>query len=491
MKCTVKVWSGEKGIGKKRRENMAKTDKGSKQKYERKPPQAIELESAVVGALLLDNSKIDVISGWLPPRYMYKEANKLVYQAILNLWRKRGVADILTVPGELKAMGKLDDAGGAYYVAELSEMVSSVAGLEHYAKIVWECAQRRAVIDRCTEAIDDAYKPESNGGVMADELAGEFLKIGLANPDAAGDGIFDAMAAVEARIKMVDRWRGLLDGELPGVSYGFQDLDGMTAGMMGGQLIVVGAYPGQGKTSFALGAARSAAKRGTPVGFFSFESTIGMIMNRMVAQEARVGTHFRQVRQYWDDDKEKRVCRAEGIISDLPMWFDEVSFRTVDCIRSMRRLKREYDIGIFIIDYFQRMSLKRFENEEISIRIALKELKDCAKELNVPVMVLSQLSRYSSKDKKIPDPRINDLKGSGAWEAEADAILLIHRPWEFQSESYKRDLKKEDEEEWRKQRAYVELKLAKVRDGITGLQPCVFVHEYTSFEESMPDEMPF
>ena len=448
------------------------------------------MEAAVLGALLIDPRVWEKV-GWLEPEHFYDNKNRWVFIAIRKLCRANKAVDVITVPEVLKVMGKLDDAGGAYYVAELSEMVSSAAGVETYVSQLHNCYLLRRAIEESTGIIEAAYRPGSSGFKVVDDAAGKLLQLGEGGSGRQGETVVDASSAAEMCLQMYQQLRELKPGETPGIPFDFGGLNDMTGGMEDEDLIVIAGRPGQGKTSFALGAARSAAKRGTPVGFFSFESVIRQIFSRMVAQETHEGTHFRQIRDYLTDEKWSKLYKGVSQLSELPIYFDEVSKRPESLVRSARRMKREYGIGLVVVDYLQIMDLQG-ENENMAITHASRILKGLAKELKIPIMILSQLSRWKDGAREAPRPILNDLRGSGSIEQDADKVIFIHRKWEYLDADKRKKYKKDHgEEKTEEMRRYAELLVKKTRNGPTGVDAVWYFAEYTHFVPKTAEKMPF
>lgn len=438
--------------------------------FERKPPQALELEGAVLGAMMIDPEAFGKAVELLDESCFYKEANRLIFRAMTKLFSENQRIDILTVPEKLKEMGTLDEAGGAYYVAELSEMVSSPAGVEYYSGILREKAILRSLISSSTEVIDESYKPETKAYDLLDK-AQELIFELSSRKDRRGFQPLDTVMhnTMEIITKYHER-KGLVTG----VATGYSDLDKMTSGFQPGDFIVLAARPSMGKTALSLNIAAKVADDKIPVGFFSLEMNSQMIAYRLLCSEARIDSHKVRTGRLKDPEW-TLLSRYAGKLSDIPLYIDDTSNLSVLELRSRaRRLAAEKDLGLVVVDYLQIMQPPpESESQQQAIASISRQLKGLAKELNIPILVLSQLSRAVETRGGDKKPQLSDLRDSGAIEQDADMVMFIWRPAQYKTGDD--DVKPDDEH-------HAEVIVAKQRNGPTGKVELVFNREYARFD---------
>ncbi len=434
----------------------------------RVPPHSIEAEQAVLGGILLDNRALDRASGVLAPEDFYAEKHQRVYLALLALDEAREPADIVTLTDMLRRRGDLESFGGPVAVAELSERTATAANVEFYARIVHE----KAILRRLNEVGTDISEEALAGRTSADEL----LESAEARVFALrGRGIgsnFEAMEPIVRRsLERVEALYNRPEG-LTGVPSGFLELDKLTSGFQEGDLIILAARPAMGKSALATNIAEHVAERtGKAVALFSLEMSKESLVLRMLCGRGRVDSNKVRIgrmsgREYAD------IANAAASLSEMPLYIDDAAALSVLDIRARtRRLMREHahGLGLIVIDYLQLMRAhSRTDNREQEISQISRSLKALAKELQVPVVALSQLNRSveSRTDKR---PLLADLRESGAIEQDADVILFIYR-----DEYYNRGASAEP--------GVAEVIIAKQRNGPTGVAKLAFRGEFTLFQ---------
>jgi len=458
------------------------------QSYQRLPPQVPELEAAVIGGCLLSEETLEVISDLLRPGDFYQQRHRLIWEAMCRMKAQNRRADLLTVPEELKKAGNLDQAGGVYYLAELVEGVSSAAGCEYYAEAIREKSRLRGVIQAATEAIDDAYRADADSEKLIDALHKSVMR--LDEGVKTGD-ILDNVTVMERVVQTLEEWRSYKIGEMPGVPTGFSWLDENTGGMRNGDGIYVLARPTIGKTSFLLDVARHAARNGYPAGIFSYESDVVMNGLRWVAQEAQMNTHFHKVQMYSEEEMHKLIQTA-GKLSDLPVYCDEWGTSMQDFARKARIMVKRKGVRMIGVDYLQIMPLDKENTVEQTIAGASRFIKSLARELNIPIMVLSQMRRQDPTIKNPGMPTLSEGRGSGAIEQDADNVFALHRKVRHMDPVKLKKMQDEAEEAAGKgdngpMREYNDLLvkahigILKQRNGPTGVKRFNYFEEWTSF----------
>lgn len=391
------------------------------------PPQAIDLEAAVLGALMLEKEAINDVIDILRADSFYKDQHKVVYEAILVLFNESQPIDILTVSNQLRSMGKLELAGGAYYITELTSRVNSAANIEFHARVISEMAIKRRLIRISGEIQQDAYEDTTDVFELLDRTESALFEVSEANirKNYADMRTImrDAMTELEAR-------RQHKDG-LTGVPSGFSALDRVTSGWQPSDLVILAARPAMGKTAFVVSAMRNAAVDfGKPVAIFSLEMSAVQLVNRMISAEAELESEKIKKGNLADYEWEQLVHKTAKL-TQAPIFIDDTPGLSVLELRAKcRRLKAQHDIQMVIIDYLQLMSgdSKAGGNREQEIAGISRSLKMLAKELSVPVIALSQLSRAVETRGGDKRPMLSDLRESGSIEQDADMVLFLYRP---------------------------------------------------------------
>lgn len=432
---------------------------------DRLPPQNVEAEQSVLGAILLENEAISPVIENLTPNDFYKEAHKQIFVAMLDLYEKSEPIDLITLTEQLSKKGMLEKVGGASYLTTIASMVPTSANIKYHSKIVKEKATLRNLITTATEIITTSYDTDQNVNEVLDQAESKIFSI---SETMVKQSYVHIKKIVRDTIEMVDK---LFDKKelITGLPTGFTDLDETTTGFHPGDLVVIGARPGMGKTAFALNIVSNAAiaeKR--PIAVFSLEMTKEQLVLRMICSEAEVDS--KTVRSgYTSKEDYRKLVHAAGRLSEAPIYIDD-SFNTVLEIRAKsRRLKSEHGLGLIVIDYLQLMSgVGAYSAREQVISDISRSLKSLAKDLSVPIIVISQLNRSCEMRGDNKRPLIADLRESGAIEQDADIILFLYR-----GEYYKA----KDAEE-----GVAELNIAKQRNGPTRVIKLSFLDKYTKFK---------
>ena len=429
------------------------------------PPHDLEAEQAIIGSMLTDRDAVISAIEILKEEDFYREDNKAIYTAILNLYNRAEPIDIITVKSELESMGKFEQVGGLEYLAELPEKVPTTANAMKYIKIVEEKSTLRRLIKTANEIIELGYSPTED---VEDIMEGAEKKIFNIMQEKNQKGyapIKDVL--VESFTKLEELYNR--KQHITGVPSGFTELDYRTAGFHGSELILIAARPAMGKTAFALNIATNAAvKANVPVAVFSLEMSKEQLVNRILCSESMVDSNKVRTGKLEEDDWTK-LAGAIGPLSEAEIFIDDTRGINITEIRAKcRKLKLEKNIGMVVIDYLQLIqgSNKRGGSREQEISEISRSLKILAKELDVPVIALSQLSRAAEQR---PDhrPMLSDLRESGAIEQDADIVMFLYRDDYYNQDSDKKDI--------------AEIIIAKHRGGSTGTVELLWLGSYTKF----------
>lgn len=443
----------------------------------RTPPWNQEAEQAVLGAMLIDQDAALRAVETLDASMFYREAHRRLFRAMAALTEQRVVIDHVTLREELERRGELDVAGGVDYLAELVDAVSSTANLDFHAAIVREKNILRRLIDTATTVIAEAYAGKQSANELLDSAESRVFHISQERRDQGFIRIKEMLWPTMERIETLHR----SGKKITGVPSGFVDLDEMTSGFQPSELIIVAARPSMGKTSFCLNIATHAAFENCGVAVFSLEMSRDALVQRMLCAEARVDSQLVRRGMLRDHDFTK-LARAAGILQGAPLWIDDTPAPTLLEVRSKaRRLKAEYDLGLIIVDYLQLMRSPEYSDNRVQeISDISRSLKALARELEVPVMALSQLSRASEQRGGDRKPILSDLRDSGAIEQDADVVIFIHRP-----EMYQRE-----DTEGKSLEGVAEILVAKHRNGPTGHLDLHFEKSITRFDNLSDREGP-
>ncbi len=449
------------------------------------PPQAKELEEAVLGAIMLEKSAFDTVIEILKPECFYGEANQRIFKAMKSLAEKSLPIDLLTVVEELKLKEDLELVGGPYYVSKLTNAVVSSANIEAHSRIVLQKFIQRELIRISGEIIGDAYEDSTDVFDLLDDAESKLFEITNNHLKSAFEDINTVLVKTIQRIEdMRNR-----DEDITGVPSGFASLDKLTYGWQQTDLIVLAARPSVGKTAFALNLARSAAlhpTKPTPVVFFSLEMSSSQLVQRILSAESEIW--LEKITRGKLEEHEMKQLYKRGIerLSNAPIYIDDTAALNIFELRAKcRRLKNKHDIGLIIIDYLQLMSGggdNKNGNREQEISKISRDLKGLAKELKVPIIALSQLSREVEKRKEgAKIPQLSDLRESGAIEQDADMVMFLYRP-----EYY--DITANEMGESNKGETYV--KIAKHRNGSLDtikLRALLHIQKFVEDEEGGSD----
>jgi len=430
----------------------------------RVPPQSIEAEQSVIGCMLLDKEVIPTVTELLKPEDFYRADHREVYEAILDLFEKAEPIDLITVSEQLKSRGSLDKVGGLEYLTYMANAVPTTANARHYARIVEEKSLLRKLIKASSEIVNMGYEASEEVSIVLDKAEKSIFDILQKRNSQGFSHIKDVL--VDTFNKLEELYNN--KGAVTGIPTGFIDLDYKTAGLHNSDLILIAARPAIGKTAFALNIAQYAAvHRHVPVAIFSLEMSKEQLVNRMLCSEAMVDSHKMRTGQLEDDDWQK-VARALGPLSEAPIYIDDTPGASVMEIRAKcRRLKLEKNLGLVVIDYLQLMQGRgRFENRQQEISEISRSLKILAKEINVPVITLSQLSR-APEARSDHRPMLSDLRESGAIEQDADIVMFLYGDDYYNENSDKKNI--------------AEVIISKHRNGSTGTVELVWMGQYTKF----------
>ncbi len=437
-------------------------------------PQAIDLERTILGALMIDSDAFSVVSEILKPETFYEPKHNYIYDAVQRLNMNELPVDIMTVTEELKRMGKLENVGGAPYIIELSSLVASSAHIEYHSKIIQQKYLARQLIHFAsnveTKAFDDTIDVEE----LMQEAEGSLFEISQKNMKQ--DYVPIAPVLTEA-IKILQNASQNADG-LTGIPTGYTRLDEITSGWQKSDLIILAGRPAMGKTSFALSLAKNiAVDYNRPIAFFSLEMNNVQLVNRLMSNTFEIAGS-KILNGQLDDDEWKRLDQKMDLLSNAPIYIDDTPGLSVFELRTKaRRLVREKNVQIIMIDYLQLMNANgmKFGNRQEEVSTISRSLKGLAKELDIPIIALSQLNRgvESREGNEGKRPQLSDLRESGAIEQDADMVLFVHRP------EYYRIL---TDEKGNDLRGMAEVIIAKHRKGATDIVTLKFLGQYTRFD---------
>lgn len=391
------------------------------------PPQAREVEEAVLGALMLEKNAVVEIGDILQPECFYEPRHQEIYRAIIELFSAAEPIDILTVKSKLQKMGKLESAGGALYLAELTSKVNSAANITYHARIILEAYIKRAIIEAVSKILTKAYEDSTDVFNLLDEAEHAFFSISEKN---IRKNYILMKDLVRKTVEEIER-RALRKNGLTGVPSGFRELDRLTGGFQKSNLIIVAARPGMGKSAFMLSVARNAAMEfGIPVAIFSLEMSATELVKRLISAETEIASDKIQKGQLSEEELKQLHMRINKLM-ETPIIIDDTPALSVLELRAKaRRLKAQNNIQMIIVDYLQMMSGGEVGkgNREQEIAYISRSLKNLAKELDVPVIALAQLSRAVETRGGDKKPQLSDLRESGSIEQDADLVMFLYRP---------------------------------------------------------------
>jgi replicative DNA helicase len=446
-------------------------------KVDRLPPHSIEAEQGVLGCVLLSPREcmgqcIEKLKAGM--EVFYDLRHQTIFTAIAEMYDGTEAIDVITLQQHLKNKQLLDEVGGIAYLSSLPDVVPSSANLEYYLDIVLEKWLLRKMITTCTDVISRVYTNEGEVDALMDEVERDVLRISESRVQGKTNAIKDLVKKAINTIEDFHQRQGMLTG----VGTGFTDLDKMTSGLHAGEMIVIAARPSMGKTSLAMNIAEHVAiEQKLPVGVFSLEMTADSLVLRMLCSRSRV--NMRNVRDGFLAERDfPKLTGAAGKLANAPLFIDDSSGLSILQLRAKaRRMHQQYGIKLFVIDYLQLLhsTARRAENRQQEIADISNGIKALAKELEVPVIVLSQLNREIEREKGRP-PRMSDLRESGSIEQDADLVGLLYKPKSGEDDD---GVPSPDEEA-----VAVNLLIAKQRNGPTGDVHLTFLKPYTRFENA-------
>lgn len=434
------------------------------QEFQRVQPQAVEAEASVLGAMLIDRESIGKVAVILDEGCFFLETHRSVFTSIVSLFDRNQPVDLITVSEELKKRRRLKDVGGASYLAELQRVVPTAANVEYYAKIVLEKALLRKLILASTQIVEEGYQGTEDVDLLLDRaeqlifsikdsrLRGRFVPIKEMLKDT-----FETIDALSREKRHVT-----------GVPSGFTDLDEKTSGFQRSDLVVVAGRPSMGKTAFVLNLAQYAAvEKKVPVAIFSLEMAKSQVVQRMLWTEARVDA-LRLRTGYLAESDWPKLTTAAGLLSEAPIFIDDsAAIPLLELRAKARRLKAEVDLGLLVIDYMQLIQGPRKENRQQEVAEISRSLKALAKELDLPLVAVSQLSRAPGA-RTSHRPILSDLRESGAIEQDADVVIFLYREELYRPKPENQGI--------------AEVIIGKQRNGPTGVVKLAFMEKFTRFE---------
>ena len=441
------------------------------------PPQAVDLEEVVLGALMLEKEAVNAVIDILSPEVFYKEAHQIIFAAIKDLFTKSEPVDILTVTNHLKSTGDLEAVGGPYFISQLTNRVVSSANIEYHSRIILQKHIQRQLIQISSETIKDAYEDSADVFDLLDNAENKLFQISENNLRRNYDQMPDL---VKLAIDDIEKAKNA-GSTLRGVPSGYTELDRITQGWQKSDLIILAARPSMGKTAFALNMARNAAVDfNKPIAFFSLEMSSVQLVTRLISSETSLTADKLRSGQLAEYEWQQLNTKVTPLINAKLYIDDTPQLSVFDLRAKCRRLKQQHDIQMVFIDYLQLMTAKTEKNgnREQEISTISRSLKSLAKELNIPVLALSQLSRSVETRPGSKKPILSDLRESGAIEQDADMVLFIYRP-----EYY--GLSEDEDHTSTKGKAVVSI--AKHRNGKLGDVELRFVGQYARFEDLEQD----
>ena len=439
------------------------------------PPQALDLEEAVIGAMLIDKKGVDEVIDLLQPEAFYKSAHQKIFESILNLFQNSQPIDLLTVSADLKKNGKLESVGGDYYLVQLTQKVASSAHIEFHARIILQKFIQRSLIRISNEIIESSYKDSTDVFDLLDEAESKLYDIAQGNIKKSSDTAQNLVMLAKKKIEEIANKDGL-----SGISTGFEKLDALTSGWQPSDLIIIAARPGMGKTALTLSMARNiAVTKQVPVAFFSLEMSSVQLITRLISAETGLSSEKLRTGKLADHEW-KQLNVKVGDLEKAPLYIDDTPALSIFDLRAKaRRLASQHKIKLIVVDYLQLMTAgnnNKAGNREQEISMISRNLKSLAKELDIPVIALSQLSRAVETRGGTKRPQLSDLRESGAIEQDADIVSFIYRPEYYQIEEW-------DDEEHSSCIGQAEFIVAKHRNGGLDNIRMKFIGQLGKFED--------
>jgi replicative DNA helicase len=433
---------------------------------QRKLPHNLEAEKCVLGAVLINNDKFNYAAELIDAGDFFRDAHRRIFDKMVNLSERGQVIDLVTLKEELGRTGDLDDVGGPAYIAALVDGVPGSTHVEHYARIVKEKSTLRSLIKSANRILSTAYDAETDAEVQLDQAEKEIFEIA---DDQVRDGFVSLRDLVPGSMETVEKLQSH-QGLLTGMPSGFTDLDKLTSGFQSSDLVIIAARPSMGKTSLALNIAQHiGVKTERSVGVFSLEMSKEQLFLRMLTAEARIDAQHFRGGQKLGEQEYRKISQALNTLGEARVFIDDsAGVGVLEMRAKARRLKQEHGLDMLIVDYIQLMQGRgRYENRTLELASISRALKGLAKELQIPILVLSQLSR-APEARKDHRPQLSDLRESGALEQDADVVIFIYR-----DDQYNPNPENENT---------AELLVSKQRNGPTGVVKLAFLKEMTRFE---------
>ncbi len=443
---------------------MADTAKSKKESVDRIPPQSLDAEMAVLGSILLQTEALSKVLEILDDEAFHKKAHQKIFQAAAHLFERNEPVDVVTLSNELERRKELENIGGPYYLTELVERMPSAANVEYHARIVQERALRRKLIEVANEISNEAYTGKEEAPNLIDQAEQKIFRL---SDRRLRKGFSPIGPVMHQTFETIESFHGR-QGGVTGIPTGFAKLDELTAGLQKAELIVLAGRPSMGKTALALNMARNAAvDHGIGVGVFSLEMAAYQLTLRMLCSEARVDQHKVRTGRLPEEEWMK-LSLSVGNLADAPIYIDDTPAISILEIRAKaRRLKAEHDIGLVIVDYLQLIrGTPGIESRQQEISNISQSLKALAKELDTPVLALSQLSRAVETRGGERRPILSDLRESGAIEQDADVVMFIYRPEVYGDEE---------------KQGIAEIIIGKQRSGPVATVELAFIKEWVQF----------
>ena len=447
------------------------------------PPQAIDLEEAVLGAMLIDEKGVNEIIELLSPEVFYKRSHQLIYESVERLFRESEPIDLLTVSADLKKNKNFESAGGDFYLISLSQKVSSSAHIEFHSRIILQKYIQRKLITISNEIIQKSYNESTDVMDLLDEAESKLYDVAQGNIKTSTESAQNLVIRAKTRIEEIAKQEGL-----SGVSTGFEKLDKLTSGWQPSDLVIVAARPGMGKTALALSMARNiSVQQKIPVAFFSLEMSSVQLITRLISSETGLSSDKLRTGKLADHEWQQLNIKVSDLES-APLYIDDSPSLTIFELRAKaRRLASSHGIKLIIIDYLQLMNIgssNKAGNREQEISTISRNLKALAKELDIPVIALSQLSRAVETRGGTKRPILSDLRESGAIEQDADIVSFLYRPEYYGITEWDDDMKTPSEGQG-------EFIVAKHRNGALDSIKLKFIANLGKFEDLGGFDSPF
>jgi replicative DNA helicase len=449
---------------------------------EKIPPQSIEVEQAVLGAMLLDKEAIGKALEIIDRDSFYRDDHQKIFSAVVDLYDKNQPVDIITVSDELTKRKELDNVGGRVYLLELTEKIATTANIDYHCNIVLEKSTLRKLIDTSTQIVSQCYDATLDVDDLLDRAEQGIFNI---SEKRIKEGFIPIGELLPHTFEAIEEYQKK-GGMVTGLSTGFFELDTLTGGLQNSDLVVVASRPSMGKTAFCLSMAEHIAiEEKTPVGVFSLEMAKNQLAQRMLCSRARFSTHKMRTGKI-SDHEYSNLAVAVGPLAEAKIFIDDTPNIGILQMRAKaRRLRAQYDVGMVIVDYLQLMQgPKNAESRQQEISQISRSLKGLAKELNIPVIAVSQLSRKVEDRGGDKRPMLADLRESGAIEQDADVVIFVYRPEFYGIEKFK---------DGSPSQGVAEIIVSKHRNGPTGDLRLTFIKDYARFEnmEFIHKEIPF